>query len=72
MSALRNRLGTLEERRAFREYLERKSDFERRSREELEFFATHGFWPEGAGVELPTRREFVVNGIRTVVTTERA
>jgi hypothetical protein len=67
---LRKRLESVEERKAFRDYIETKRVFEERSADELEFFALHGYFPEGEGGALPQRCEYVFAGIRTVVTTE--
>jgi hypothetical protein len=44
---LRKRLESVEERKAFRDYIETKRVFEERSADELEFFALHGYFPEG-------------------------
>ena len=64
MSTLRKRLDTLEERKAYREFLDGRRQFDGRTREELEFFALHGYFPETLGGELPLRQEFTVCGIR--------
>ena len=71
MTTIRKRLESVEERKAFRDYIETKRVFEKRSADELEFFAIHGYFPEaGGGVALPQRREYVFAGMRTFVTTE--
>ena len=72
MSTLGRRLETLEERKAFREFLDGRRQYQGRPKEELEFLAVHGYWPETCSSELPPRWEFTVCGIRTIVTTERA
>jgi hypothetical protein len=66
------RLEDIEERRAFQEFKERRRRIKGRSEDELLFFAIHGSLPETTGEKLPKRQEFIVCGIRTVVTTERA
>jgi hypothetical protein len=63
-------LESVEERKAFRNYIETKRVFDERSANELKFFALHGYFPEAGGGELPPRWEVVVGGIRTIVTTE--
>jgi hypothetical protein len=64
------RLDSVEERKAFRDYVESNRVFEGRSADELEFFAIHGYFPKAGGGKLPQRCEYLVAGIRTVVTTE--
>jgi hypothetical protein len=71
MRTLRKRLDDLEERKAFREFIEDKRQFKGRSQDELRFFSAHGYFPEAAGEELPDRQEFTVGGIRTTINTER-
>jgi len=71
MSTLRRRLAEIEEQKAFRDFLECQRKFEGRSQDELEFFAVHGYFSESLEGQLPQRQEFVVAGIRTVITAER-
>ena len=71
MSTLRKRMDDIEDRKAFREFVENQRQLNRRSRDELLFLAVHGYFAENAGDELPQRQDFTVGGIRTVVTTER-
>jgi hypothetical protein len=42
-----------------------------RAVEELDFFALFGYWPEAMKGELPNRKEFMVRGVRVVITAER-
>jgi hypothetical protein len=43
-----------------------------RSEDELLFFITHGYFPEGASIgETPETREFTYNGTRTTIILER-
>ena len=70
MTTIRKRLESVEERKAFRDYIESNRVFEGRSADELEFFAIHGYFPKAGGGKLPQRCEYLVAGIRTVVTTE--
>jgi hypothetical protein len=72
MSALRKRLEDVEARRAFYDYCETQRQFKGRTRDELQFFSVHGYFPDAPGAGVPTQYEFTVGGIRTVVTTERA
>jgi hypothetical protein len=71
MNTLSKRLESLEERKAFREFLDGRHLFAGRTQEELEFFAVHGYFPETFASEPPSRQEFTVGGIRTVITVER-
>ena len=71
MSTLRRRLADIEERKAFRDYMEERREFEGRSSDELEFFALFGYFPEAMEGELPKRQEYSVAGVRIVVTSER-
>lgn len=66
------RLDKLEERKAFEEFLESKAEFDGRSRDELQFFVLHRYWPENKGTELPPNQEYVVYGIRTTIVNEWA
>lgn len=70
MSTIRKRLSEVEDRRAFKEFKAGRRQFRGRTKEELEFLAIHGYFPEAAGVELPKTRDFTAGGIRTIVTTE--
>ena len=71
MNTFRRRLTDIEERRAFRECVEAQQMFERRSQDELIFFAVYGCFPEALSGAVPQRQEFIVAGIRTVITAER-
>lgn len=72
VSILSRRLNTLEERKAFREFLDLRREFDTRTTEDLEFFALHGYFPETLAGELPPRVEFTVAGIRTIIISERS
>jgi hypothetical protein len=72
MTRLGKRLDSLEERKAFQEFLEEKAQFDGRSADELQFLVLHGYWPEYAGSELPPNREYVLYGIRTRIINEWA
>jgi hypothetical protein len=72
MRTFGRRLDRLEERKAFHEFLEEKAQFDGRSRDELQFFALYGYWPENASNRLPPNREYVVYGIRTTIVNEWA
>ena len=71
MSTLRRRLADIEEQKAFRDYTESLREFEGRSRDELQFFAVYGYFPDSLQGDLPKRQEFTICGIRTVITAER-
>ena len=62
MSTLRRRLADIEELQAFRDFLDGRRQYQGRPKEELEFFAVHGYFPEASGSELPSRQEFTVCG----------
>jgi hypothetical protein len=66
------RLDKLEERKAFEEFLEKKAEFGDRSKDELQFYTLHGYWPENKGTELPPNQEHVLYGIRTTIVNEWA
>ena len=70
MSTIRKRLDYLEERRAFREFVEYQRHFKDRSSEELLFLGIHGYFPEAADDELPPEQVFTIGGIRMIVRTE--
>ena len=70
MNTFRRRLTDIEERKAFRDYMEAERMFDGRSQGELQFFAVYGYFPEAAEGELPQRQEFTVGGIRIVITAE--
>lgn len=72
MSTLRKRLADIEEWQAFRDWQESQRQFDGRSKDELQFFALHGYWPENAGSGLPSNQEYVVYGIRTRIVNEWA
>jgi hypothetical protein len=72
MSTFRKRLTDIEERQAFRDWQESQRQFDGRSKDELQFFTLHGYWPENAGSGLPPNREYVVYGIRTTIVNEWA
>ena len=71
MSTLRRRLTDIEQRKALRDYMEERREFENRSTDELEFFALFGYFPEAMEGELPKRQEYTVAGVRIVITAER-
>lgn len=72
MSTLKKRVEQVEERTAFEDFKQTQREFEGRPREELEFFAVYGYWPDSLSEDLPERREFTVNRVRIVITAERA
>jgi len=71
MSMLSRRLTDIEERKAFRDYMELQREFEGRSTNELEFFALFGYFPEAMEGALPRRQEYTIAGVRIVITSER-
>ena len=71
MGKLHRRLFELEERKALKDAIQLRREFQSRPYEELLFFAAHGFFPENAGQgPLPTQ-EFTVGNIKTTITAER-
>jgi hypothetical protein len=68
---LSRRLTDIEERKAFRDYMELQRKFEVRSVDELEFFALFGYFPEAMEGGLPKRQEYTIAGVRIVITSER-
>ena len=71
MSTLRSRLADIEERKAFRDWMESQREFEGRSQDELQFFGVYGYFPDSLEGELPEREEFTIAGFRIVITAER-
>ena len=71
MSRLHKRLEDVELIRAYRDFTLAKGQFKGRTRDELKFFSIHGYFPDAPDAGVPTRHEFTVGGIRTVITTER-
>ena len=71
MSTLRRRLADIEEQQAFRKWKENQQVFEGRSQDELQFFALYGYFPDSLEGELPQRQEFIIAGMRIVITAER-
>ena len=72
MSTLRKRLESVEERIALQQHRELQRQSQGRSEDEQSFFGIHGYWPENVGDTLPSRMEFTVRGIKTIVTTQWA
>ena len=70
MSNLRKRLDSVEAWAALQQHRELQRQFQGRSEDEQSFFCIHGFWPENVGDTLPSRMEFTVRGIKTIVTTQ--
>ncbi len=70
MSTFRKRLADIEELQAFRDWQESQRQFDGRSKDELQFFVVHGYFPENSEGQLPSRKEFVANGIRTIIASE--
>jgi len=70
MSTMRKRLESVEDRVVLQQHREIQRQFQGRSEDEQSFFCIHGFWPENVGDTLPSRMEFTVRGIKTIVTAQ--
>ena len=70
MSTMRKRLESVEDRVVLQQHRELQRQFQGRSEDEQSFFCIHGFWPENVGDTLPSRMEFTVRGIKTIVTAQ--
>ena len=70
MSILRKRLDSVEERIVLQQHRDLERQFKGRSEDEQSFFCIHGFWPENVSDTLPSRMEFTVRGIKTIVTAQ--
>jgi hypothetical protein len=68
MNNLKNRLGALEEKNDLEMFRKQRAAWADRSEDEIEFYATHGCFPESASRD---KREFVVDGWKTTVILER-
>jgi hypothetical protein len=69
MSNWKNRIGALEQKNEIEMFHRQRATFANRSEDELQFYATHGSFPEVA--QIPGRQEFIVGGWKTTVTLER-
>jgi hypothetical protein len=70
MNNFRKRLVDVEEQQAILDWQKSRREFNGRSRDELMFFAVHGYFPESLEGQTPQQQEFTVGGIRTVITSE--
>jgi hypothetical protein len=65
MSNFKNRIGALEQ----ETFQRQRAAFANRSEDELQFYATHGFFPECA--QASSKQQFVVGGWKTTVILEQ-